>query len=164
VLLLLLLGALLVLARTDGATWVQPWYVTLFDALAIPPARLLAAGLLYLLCVRKHCSVVLQNKGFSLPARRPLHHCFLRLSLSQFHFCLQQLGSVGYQLLLLLLLKCCFLLSCRCGKSCMPPAENSPLEQSVLLLLGLLLGQGGGQGGGVEEAGGPFVARDAATQ
>jgi len=46
----------------------------------------------------------------------------------------------------------------------MPPAENSPLEQSVLLLLGLLLGQGGGQGGGVEEAGGPFVARDAATQ
>jgi hypothetical protein len=78
----------------------------------------------------------------------PLHSCFLRLSLSLFCFCLQQLGSVCFQLLLLLLLWCCFLLSCR-EQAAVLPTGKSPLGQPVLLLLGRK-----------EEARGPLDAHD----
>jgi hypothetical protein len=42
----------------------QPWCVNLSAAPAAPPAHLLDCSIL--LCVRKPCSLVLQNEGFSL--------------------------------------------------------------------------------------------------
>jgi hypothetical protein len=69
----------------------QPWCVTLFAALAAPPAHLIAVelGCFNLLCVRKHCSLVLQTKiFFDLPASSSL------LPIAQpFRIYLQQLGS-----------------------------------------------------------------------
>jgi hypothetical protein len=55
----------------------QLWCVTLFAAPAATPAHLLAAGL--------------QPALRLWPARRPLHPCFLRLSLSPFHLLLLSL-------------------------------------------------------------------------
>jgi len=43
----------------------QPWCVTLFAAPAAPPAHLL--GCSNLLCMRKHCSLIIQNQGVFLP-------------------------------------------------------------------------------------------------
>jgi len=107
--------------------------------------------------VRKHCSLVLQIQGFSFACQSPLHHCFLRLLLNPLRFCLQQLGSVGCQLLLLLLLNCCFLLGCRWLNKASCVLLKLPLQSNCCCCYcGCCCG---GEGDG-EEAGGPFVAHD----
>ena len=168
-LLLLMLGTLLVLVlvRADGASWVRAALMHgLVCCTSCPTCSSVSCWAALICSGAQALQPGPPNKFLLWPAWRLLHHCFLRLLLNSFHFCLQQLCSVGCQLLLL----CCFLLSCRCGKSCVRPAEISPLEQSVLLLLwlwlwlwlwlllqSLLLGRGGGCR---QEARGPLVACD----
>jgi len=85
----LLLGALLVLARADGAAWVRAALVgDLVCRTSCPTCSSVSCWLESALCVCKHCSLILQIKVFLWPARRPLHRCFLRLSLSPFHLLL----------------------------------------------------------------------------
>jgi len=67
-LLLLLLGALLVLAHADGAAWVRAALVRdLVCHTSCPTCSSVSCWAAFnLLCVRKCCSLVLQNQGFSL--------------------------------------------------------------------------------------------------
>ena len=89
---LLLLGALLVLvlARADGSAWVQADLVRDL-ACRTSCSNCSSASCQALSCVRKHCSLVLQNQGFLWPARMPIHRCFLPLSLSLIHLLLLSL-------------------------------------------------------------------------
>ena len=87
---LLLPLLLLLLRRRLGCG--QPRCVTLFSALAAPPAHLLAAGLL-LIC-SAYASVAVwssKTKVFLWRDRRPFHRCSLHLSLSPFHLLLLSL-------------------------------------------------------------------------
>ena len=88
----LLLGALLVLARADGAAWVRAALVgDLVCRTSCPTCSSVSCWLESALCVCKHCSLILQIKVFLWPARRLFHRCFLHLSLSPFHLLLLSL-------------------------------------------------------------------------